>query len=85
MSAVLQARNDSVSVDIGHRNAVNQGLETFSTLSEAIPCQGCGNPFRPKRRNQRHCRPACRVIAHNQRVDQRAASAFWDPDPGRPE
>jgi hypothetical protein len=30
-------------------------------------CAGCGRPFTPVRRNQRHCRPSCRGVAFERR------------------
>jgi hypothetical protein len=30
-------------------------------------CAGCGRPFTPVRRNQRHCRPTCRGLAFERR------------------
>jgi hypothetical protein len=36
-------------------------------LSAALLCEGCGTTFEPRRRNQRHCRPACRARASRTR------------------
>lgn len=33
----------------------------------SVPCGGCGAVFRPARRNQTHCRPACRRLALGRR------------------
>ena len=30
-------------------------------LPVAIPCEGCGVTFEPRRRHRRHCRAACRA------------------------
>ena len=36
-------------------------------------CAGCGRTFTPARRNQRHCRPSCWVLAFQQRRAQGVA------------
>ena len=77
MSSAQISPGANPAVDDWHSNPL-------STLSTAI-CGGCGQAFEPRRRNQRHCRPACRVLAHARRVEEHAASCFWEPDPGRPE
>ena len=40
-------------------------LESVVTLSTGnlIPCPGCGQPFEPRRPNQRHCSAKCRAAA----------------------
>jgi hypothetical protein len=41
------------------------------TLSPAILCPGCQQPFTPRRPTQRHCRPACRKRAERNRLAAR--------------
>lgn len=36
-------------------------------VTNAIRCQGCGALFKPRRRNQVHCRSGCRVSAWKRR------------------
>ena len=58
------------------------------TLSSGIVCAGCERPFRPNRRNQRHCRPSCRKLAERKAEAARLGALLerLDPcDPGRPE
>lgn len=59
--------------------------KAFPTLCTGHLCKGCGNRFAPTRRNQRHCRPSCRVLAHERRQAQQREAALWEPDPGRPD
>jgi hypothetical protein len=51
------------------------------TLYSDVLCEGCGNRFQPRRRDQRHCRAACRDRAYQRRI----ADAYIEPDPGRPD
>jgi hypothetical protein len=44
-------------------------------MTRAIPCGGCGDPFKPPRKDARYCSPACRQRAHRQRVTDRTTSA----------
>ena len=37
-------------------------VKEFQSVTAPI-CPGCGQTFRPSRKNQRHCRPSCRVLA----------------------
>jgi hypothetical protein len=39
----------------------------LQSVNTGRPCPGCGASFQPTRRNQRHCRPSCRVLAWQRR------------------
>lgn len=43
-----------------------------------VLCAGCGRPFEPTRRNQKHCRASCRALA----LQKRRALPLLDADPG---
>lgn len=47
-------------------------------VTAAILCAGCGQPFEPARKDQRHCRPSCRKRA----LDRRRADQ-GDPEQAR--
>lgn len=47
-----------------HTDRAPQALQS---VNAAPICPGCDRPFRPARRNQRHCRPSCRVLALRRR------------------
>jgi hypothetical protein len=46
---------------------------------QRVPCGGCGLPFEPTRRDQKHCRPGCRRLALERR---RRRLPLFDDDPG---
>jgi hypothetical protein len=37
--------------------------KALQRVSAQRRCDGCGHPFEPRRRDQRHCRPTCRGLA----------------------
>lgn len=45
-------------------------VETFQNAFPAASCAGCGRVFTPGRKDQRHCRPSCRVLALQRRRDE---------------
>ena len=62
--------------------------ESVRTLFSRTVCPGCGQPFRPTRRDQRHCRPSCRKLAARKVISRRMEELFerLNPvDPGRAE
>ena len=49
--------------------------ERKRVLTRPIPCAGCGDPFKPKRKDARHCTDACRQRAYRLRVTDRKTTA----------
>ena len=45
----------------------DRGPKALQSVNAGRICPGCGRPFAPSRRNQRHCRPSCRVLALRRR------------------
>lgn len=81
MRAVMSREAERLNADLG--SAGQRAPEAFPTLSSGTICPGCGRPFEPTRRNRRHCRPSCRVIAHERRQLEKRQAAFWDADASR--
>jgi hypothetical protein len=48
--------------------------KAFHGVNAGRICRGCGAAFQPVRRDQRHCRPGCRVLA----LRKRQASCVLD-------
>ena len=42
-------------------------MKASQSVNGGILCAGCERPFQPSRRNQKHCRPGCRMRAYIRR------------------
>ena len=62
----------------------NRGGKALQSVNATKTCPGCDQAFTPCRRNQKHCRPGCRVRALQRRRETRQAALFeveggwWD-------
>lgn len=44
---------------------MHQGIASAPQTVAEVSCDGCGQPFAPKRRWQRFCKPGCRSTYHS--------------------
>lgn len=54
-----------IMTEIGHDR--HPSPETLQGVNRLRTCSGCDRQFRPRRRDQRYCRPSCRVLAYRRR------------------
>lgn len=56
--------------------AESRGSSPLQGVNTRPSCPGCGRPFTPARKNQRHCRPSCRVLAFRRRQQRSGPHHF---------
>src|SRR5258707_1322513 len=59
-------------------SSADRAGDALQGVNPGRSCPGCGQPFQPRRDNQRHCRPSCRVLAWRKRH-----SAEWKDGDGK--